>query len=212
MTWAEAAACTQVAAGDASIVNLYIGLNIESVLQFVKYCEEWAKYYKLSSARRLLSAREIAQEKVGFLLQVNKAGLVVCLAGFPKIDPSLLIDKQLRITLDDAAFSDDILDLPQESSSCCQLSIISAHNGINSAFNAMLDASRHVDSFSVHELPLDTCVDQGWYRAICEKEGRQWNRHQERKWVNELIANYKGLASEDLHCMPRQESIDIDFM
>ena len=56
---------------------------------------------------------------------------------------------------------------------------------------------------SVHRITFDEAVEQGLYRRICLRLGKDWTPQGEAAWCKEIRDFYGEDASEELDCIPK---------
>jgi phage FluMu gp28-like protein len=85
-----------------------------------------------------------------------------------------------------------------------QVHIISTHDGVDNPFNELItDVRAGKKPYSIHRIPFDEAVEQGLYRRICLRLGREWTPEGEAVWCKEIRDFYGEDASEELDCIPK---------
>ena len=64
-----------------------------------------------------------------------------------------------------------------------QVHIISTHDGVDNPFNELInDVRAGKKPYSVHRITFDEAVEQGLYRRICLRLGKDWTPQGEAAW------------------------------
>ncbi|MBU0969201.1 MAG: terminase family protein [Proteobacteria bacterium] len=182
----------------------YLSYNKDMTAQYVKDVAFWAKKLNLvcSEFEEIIIKDE---DKDINIYQVRFAsGHIV--QGLPSI-PKSLRSKQGKVTIDEAAFVEDLKAILKAAIAMLmwggQVCVISTHDGDENEFNQKIEDIRAGKlSYALHRTTLDDALEQGLYRAICERAGREYSKEAEDKWKAELIEQYGDDADEELFCIP----------
>ena len=120
-----------------------------------------------------------------------------------------------RAVLDEAAFVNDVDEVIKSALAFVvwggSVRIISTHNGIDNAFNRLVEDIRNGKlDYSLHTVKFSTAVRQGLMRRILEvinsnlpaDEQRAVNDHAEAELHADILAMYRDNAAEELECIP----------
>lgn len=85
--------------------------------------------------------------------------------------------------------------------------IASTHNGKHHYFNKLCEETRTgIRPYSYHFIPIDTAIEHGIVKKICEKSGTTWTKEYEEEWLQEQIDFYGEDADEELFGIPKEVS------
>jgi phage FluMu gp28-like protein len=203
LSWAEAAdaALTGAAAPDAGgDDSWYIGYNQDMAKEFILDVAAWAKHYDLAAGEMEEAVFQDEDKSIlTFAVRFASGHRVTALSS----RPSNLRGKQGRVTIDEAAFHDDLDGLIKAAIALLmwggKVRIISTHNGDTNKFNELvLDCRAKKLPYSLHRIEFKEAIAQGLYQRICLKTRRQWSIEAEQEWVASMYAFYGEHASEEL--------------
>lgn len=212
LTWAEASDCALIAASDkkAGGQNVYyVGYNQDMTMEFVEACAMWARSFNYA-------ASEI--EEGIFVDEDGEKEIKTYTIRFPKAKnritalssrPSNLRGKQGIVVIDEAAFHEDLSGLIKAALALLiwggKVRIISTHNGDENAFNDLIQEVRALKrSGTVHKTTFAEAVEQGLYKRVCLRLGREYDTAEEAAWVAEVYKFYGDDAEEELDVIPSQ--------
>lgn len=123
--------------------------------------------------------------------------------------PSNLRGMQGKVVIDEAAFHDDLKELLKAALALLmwggRVVIISTHDGDENPFNETIkDARAGKLPYSVHRITFDDALNDGLYKRICLRLGREWTQEAQDQWRQETIDFYGDGADEELFCVPSQ--------
>ena len=206
LSWAEAADDTLFAASLSGDDVWYIGYNLEMAREFINDCGDWAREYD-KAASEIEECVLVDEDKEILALRINfpSGHRITALSS----RPTNLRGKQGRVVIDEAAFHDDLDGLIKAAMALLmwggQVRIISTHDGDANPFNELINDIRAGKvPYSLHRITLDDALEEGLYRRICLKLGREWSEGAEAEWRAALVASYKEHADEELFCVPSQ--------
>ncbi|MEG9304666.1 hypothetical protein [Psychrobacter celer] len=214
LTWAEAADCALIAASDKKSGGqnvYYVGYNQDMTMEFVEACAMWARSFNYA-------ASEI--EEGIFVDDDGEKEIKTYTIRFPKSRhritalssrPSNLRGKQGVVVIDEAAFHEDLAGLIKAALALLiwggKVRIISTHNGDENAFNDLIQEVRALKrSGTVHKTTFKEAVEQGLYKRVCLRLGREYDAAEEAAWVAEVYKFYGDDAEEELDVIPAQGS------
>ena len=208
LSWSEAGDDALYAASDKGDDVWYIGYNKEMAEEFINDCAWWAKQYNLA-AGEVEEEVFVDEDKdiLTYRIKFASGNKIVALSS----RPSNLRGKQGRVVIDEAAFHDDLKELVKAAMALLmwggQVRIISTHDGDANYFNEIIkDIRAGKLPYSLHRVTLDDALDQGFYKRICLKLGREWSQEAQDQWRQDLIDSYGDGADEELFCIPSQGS------
>lgn len=209
LTWAEAADSALTAAQADGQDTWYIGYNHDMAREFIETTGKWAKAFSLAAgeiedAGDVLEPEDQEKGIRAFRIRFASGHKVVALSS----RPSNLRGKQGRVVLDELAFHDAVGELLKAALALLiwggRVIVISTHNGEDNDYNQLVnDIRAGRKRYSLHRITLDDALQDGLYRRICERLGRQWSEAAEAAWREELVEFYGDGADEELFCVPR---------
>lgn len=204
ISWAEAADSALSAATASGINTWYCGYNQEMALEFINDCAFWTRAYHLAAGQmEEVVIKDEDRDILAYRIKFASGYRVTALSS----RPSNLRGKQGRIVIDEAAFHEDLDELLKAAIALMmwggQISVISTHNGVDNPFNQLVgDIRAGRKDYSLHRVTLVDALEQGLYKRICLKLGREWSEEAQTKWEAELMAHYGQDADEELLCIP----------
>lgn len=211
LTWAEAADASLTAAAKKSAGgtnHFYVGSNKEMAVEFIDAAAMWAKSFNKAASE---IREEIFEDEDKDILTFN----IYFSSGF-KIQalssrPSNLRGRQGNVTIDEAAFHDQLSEVLKASLALTmwgsKVRLISTHNGWDNQFNELIqDARSGKNDYSIHRVTLDDAVQQGLYKRICQVTGKEWSAEAEADWIAGLLRNTatREDALEEYYCVAKQ--------
>ena len=208
MSWDEAAngSLTAASSRDAGGMDVwYVGYNKDMAEEFIRDVAGWAKFYDLA-AGEIEEEVIVDQDKdiLTFIVRFASGFRVTALSS----RPSNLRGKQGLVIIDEAAFHENLAELLKAALALLmwggRVHIISTHDGVDNPFNELVeDIKKGRKPYSLHEITLDDALEDGLYKRICLRLGREWSSEAEAQWRQEIIDFYGDGADEELFCIPR---------
>lgn len=209
LTWGEAADSALTAAAAGGQDTWYIGYNQDMAREFIETVAMWAKAFQLASgeiedAGDVLENADKEQGIQAFRVRFVSGHKVVALSS----RPSNLRGKQGRVVLDEFAFHPDPAELLKAAMALLiwggRVLVISTHDGEDNPFNQLInDIRAGRKKYSLHRITFDEAIDEGLYRRVCQKLGREWTPEAELEWRQEIVDFYSPDEDEELFCNPR---------
>lgn len=211
LSWGEAAEDAMLASlapGDGGMDVWYTSYNKEMTEQFIKDVAFWAGIYELA-AQDMEEGVEVFQDgdeqkavtvyRVRFDSGHKVSGLVS--------HPRVLRSKQGKVVIDEAAFVDNLDEVLKAALALviwgAVVRVISTHDGEDNPFNQLIqDIRAGRRPGVVHRYPFSLAVEQGLFRKICLKLGKEWSPEAEAEFAAETRAIYKDNWEEELECIP----------
>lgn len=214
LTWAEAADDVLIAAAEGGSNVFYISAAQDMAREYIEAVALWARAFDYAagevseslyddgadvadSAKRFIKTFEVSFPKSG--------KRIVALSS----RPTNLRGKQGVIVIDEAAFAPDLAGLIKAAMAMLlwgdKVRIISTHDGSENAFNTLIQevrAGKRGTEATVHRITFARAVEDGLYRRVCLRRGKQWSEEDEHKWVAAARAFYGEDAPEELDAIP----------
>jgi phage FluMu gp28-like protein len=219
LTWAEAADDVLCAATTGGSNVFYISATQDMAREYIEAVAMWARavHYAASligegiyddgsatdGSRRFIKTYEIQFPGTGRRILALSSR------------PTNLRGKQGRIVIDEAAFAQDLPGLLKAALAMLlwgdQVRIISTHDGVENAFNALIQEVRAGKRGSaleatVHRITFREAVAEGLYRRVCMRKGKPWGQEAEDAWVAAAYRFYGDNAAEELDAVPSQSA------
>jgi phage FluMu gp28-like protein len=204
-SWTEALNSVLQTQGSKGQNTYYLSYNKDMTRQFIADCKFWAGMVNIAAGEL---QEEIINENgeyfTTFRVKFLNGKEIV---GLPGVGYSIR-SKKGRIVLDEAAFTSEFDEIKKAALALLiwggSYSVISTHNGDDSAFNIFLKDIRSgkEKSWSVHRTTFLDAVRQGLYKRICLLNDKKWTIRGEAAFVKEIRDIYKSNAEEELDAIP----------
>lgn len=212
-TWGESADDVLIAAREDQPANvMYISATQDMAREYIEAVAMWARamHYAASQIGEGIyddgEGRSIKTYEVNFPATGRR---VVALSS----RPTNLRGKQGVVVIDEAAFHGDLVAMLKAALAMLmwgdKVRIISTHDGIENAFNALIQdvrAGKRGVRAKVHRTTFLEAVAQGLYRRVCLRRGIAWTQDGEDKWAADVYQFYGDAASEELDVIPSQSA------
>lgn len=206
ISWAEAADDALLAAQEEDGDDVYyIGYNEDMARLWIEDVANWVRHYKLAAeAINQVLVKDEDKDILAFQIRFASGHKIMALSS----RPSNLRGKQGKIVIDEAAFHPDLPGLLKAAIALLiwgsQIVIISTHDGIDNAFNQLINAILSgKKKYSLHKFTIDDALNDGLYQRICLVQGEDWSPEKQEEWRQELFETYGEDANEELLCIPR---------
>jgi phage FluMu gp28-like protein len=210
LSWADS--CGAVLAGAPAAGwqdTWYIGYTKDMAEQYILDAANWARAMNVA-AQAIEDAEDVLDEedrKAGvkaFRVTLSSGARITALSSRPRN----LRSKKGRVTIDEAAFHDDLAELLKAALALliwgAQISIISTHDGVENAFNELIGEIRAGKwPYAIHRITFDDALADGLFRRICLSKGQEWSPEAEVAFRAKIFALYGSNAQEELLCVPR---------
>lgn len=206
LSWAEAAKSVLKAAPVRGVDTWYIGYNKDMSEEFILDCAFWAKHYGLvADEMEELVLKDEDRDILAFRIRFASGFRITALSS----RPSNLRGKQGRVVIDEAAFHDNLGELLKAAFALLiwggSVSIISTHNGVDNAFNELIEDVRSGKKpYHLHRITFDEAIMQGLCKRVFMATGRTWSAAAELDWAESIRAIYRPNDTEELDVIPSQ--------
>ena len=210
LTWAEAADDVLIAASERNSGGMnvyYIGYNQDMAIEYIEACAMWARSFNYVAAEVEEGLWEEDQDDKyikTFTIRFPGSGYrIVALSS----RPANLRGKQGVVVIDEAAFHDRLGELLKAALALLiwggKVRVISTHDGVHNAFNQLVqDIRSGRRKGTVHKISFREAVDQGLYRRVCLRLGKEWTAEDEAAWMQSVYDFYGEAAEEELDVVP----------
>lgn len=184
----------------------YVGYNLQGAQEFIRDCGWWAQKLNQAVVGTEQEFLEGSGDKIlAYTIRFATGWKITALSS----RPTNLRAKKGRIVIDEAAFHPDLRELIKAAMAVLvwggksRVDIISTHNGVDNAFNELVDDVRAKKlNWSLHTVTFDEALRQGLFKRICMVNGLTWSAEREVQWRDEIFAFYGEGADEELNCVP----------
>lgn len=219
-SWCDAAAAVLEASAAGGQDALYIGYSQDMTREYLEDCAMWATAFDRAASKigeELFveadehgGTREIKAYRIDFASGRKILGL--------SSRPRSIRGKQGRVTIDEAAFHDDLPGLMKAALAMLiwggKVRLLSSHNGEDNVFNLVVrDCRQGRLPYKVHRTTFADAVEAGLHDRIsfvqgeiARARGRDYQPLSKEAWVAKIYEQYGADAAEELDCIPRQGS------
>lgn len=212
LSWAEACDAVLEAAASAEAGGddvWYIGYVKDMAIEFILDCAQWAQHFQsvadaIEISEDVFLEGEEKKSVFAFSIRFASGFRITALSSQPRN----LRGKQGRVILDEAAFHINQAEILKAAMALLiwggRVHVISTHDGDDNPFNELIkDVRSGKFPYSVHRIPFDLAMEEGLYKRICLKTGKDWTAEGEAKWAGDIRAFYGDDAEEELDCVPK---------
>lgn len=209
LSWGEAEDAVECAAAASGQDVWYIGYTKDMAIEFILDCAQWAAQMQgfasdIESGEEIFIDGEERQSVLKFSITFASGHRITALSSTPRN----LRGKQGRVIIDEAAFHTDLAELIKAAMALLiwggEVRIISTHDGDENPFNGLIkDVRAGRLPYSLHRVTFAEAVEQGLYRRVCQRTGKDWTAEGEAAWVADIRGQYGDAADEELDCIPK---------
>lgn len=206
LSWDEASEDALLAASKNGMDVFYVGYNKDMAQEFISDCADWARHYnKAATAIEEYLFKDEDKDIITFRIRFASGHKIVALSS----RPSNLRGMQGKVVIDEAAFHENLKELLKAALALLMWGgrevVISTHDGDENEFNEVIkDIRAGKLPYSLHRITFDDALNDGLYKRICLRLGKEWTREDQDRWRRETIDFYGDGADEELFCIPSQ--------
>ena len=212
-SWCDAGRKTLVASSEADaggMDGLYIGYSEDMAREYIDDCAMWARAYNLAAGevRETLFEEEDEDGEPrsikAFRIDFASGYKVLALSSRPRS----LRGKQGDVTIDEAAFHDDLAGLLKAALAMLiwggRVRVLSSHNGEDHPFNQLVQEVRAQKlPYSLHRTTFADALEAGLFERVKLVMGERLKERTREAWEAKVRAQYGEGAAEELDCIPR---------
>ena len=215
-SWTDASdsVLTASAANDAGGMDvLYIGYSEDMTREYIDDCAMWSRAFNRAADAMQAVMFDDTDDK-GEIRQI-KAFRIDYASGFKILAlssrPRSIRGKQGKVTIDEAAFHDDLPGLIKAAMAMLiwggRVRILSTHNGEENYFNLLIkDVRAGKLPYSLHTTSFTQALDAGLFDRVKLILGDRLEEKTRAQWEAKVRAMYGEDASEELDCIPKTGS------
>lgn len=212
-SWCDAADAVLTAGVENGMDALYIGYSEDMTKEYIDDCGMWAKAFNLAAgeAQEVLFVEEdengeknsIKARRIDFASGCK----ILALSSRPRS----IRGKQGKVTIDEAAFHDDLPGLMKAALAMLiwggRVRVLSSHNGEDNYFNQLiLDCKAGKLPYSLHHTSFAEALAAGLYERVALVMGERLKEKTREEWEAKVRGQYGAAGAEELDCIPSMGS------
>lgn len=209
-SWTDAADSVLVAAPAENAMDaMYIGYSEDMTREYIDDCAMWAKAfsYAASAVGEFLfddtDENGDTQQIKAFRIDFASGKKILALSSRPRS----IRGKQGKVTIDEAAFHDDLPGLLKAALAMLiwggKVRVISSHNGDANPFNELVNDIRAGKlPYSLHRTTFDDALNDGLYERVKLIQGDRLKEKTQAEWRDKIYKQYGENAAEELDVIP----------
>lgn len=222
-SWCDASDSVLEASADEGQDVMYIGYSEDMTREYIDDCAMWARaFQKVAGEIKETLFDDISvdgdvRQIKAFRIDFASGKKILALSSRPRS----IRGKQGKVTIDEAAFHDDLPGLLKAALAMLiwggRVALLSSHNGEDNAFNLVIKEVRAGKlNYSVHRTTFDDAIADGLFDRVKmimgkrlgfqEKDGTFHEIMKREEWREWIVSKYGENASEELFCIPRAGS------
>ena len=209
-SWTDAADSVMVAAPAENAMDaMYIGYSEDMTREYIDDCAMWAKAFNFAASavgEALFDDTDEngdTQQIKAFRIDFASGHKILALSSRPRS----IRGKQGKVTIDEAAFHDDLPGLIKAAMAMLiwggKVRIISSHNGDANPFNELVNDIRAGKlPYSLQRTTFDDALADGLYERVKLIQGGRLKEKTQAEWRAKIYAQYGENAAEELDVIP----------
>ena len=204
ISWATAAWAVREAArhGHAGHSVYYLSYRHDVGKQFIDDVTAWADAYRAVVEREDEIIRDPDGDYQVYRVVFASGHEIVALPGRPRA----LRSRRGHVVIDEAAHLDDLPAVMEAAFAMIiwghKIRIVSTHLGEGDFYQALQEAPSR--GWAVHTIPFRQAVDDGMFRVVSRRTGREWTEQAEEAWEADVRQVYGERAAQELDCIPAE--------
>lgn len=204
-SWCDACDAVMTAAPAENAMDaLYIGYSEDMTREYIDDCAMWAKAFDFAAGEM----NECIYEDEGvaikaFRIDFASSKKILALSSRPRS----IRGKQGKVTIDEAAFHDDLPGLLKAALAMLiwggKVRLLSSHNGDANPFNELVNDIRAGKvPYALHRTTFDDALNDGLYERVKLIQGDRLKEKTQAEWRAKIYAQYGDNAAEELDVIP----------
>jgi phage FluMu gp28-like protein len=183
---------------------LYIGYSEDMTREYIDDCAMWAKAFDFAAS----TMGECVYEDEGvaikaFRIDFASGRKILALSSRPRS----IRGKQGKVTIDEAAFHDDLDGLLKAALAMLiwggKVRLLSSHNGDANPFNELVNDIRAGKvPYALHRTTFDDALNDGLYERVRLIQGERLKEKTKGAWRDKIYSQYGDNAAEELDVIP----------
>lgn len=209
-SWCDASDSVLTAAPKNGAMDaMYIGYSEDMTREYIDDCAMWAKAfnYAASEVGEFLfddtDENGDTQKIKAFRIDFASGCKILALSSRPRS----IRGKQGKVTIDEAAFHDDLQGLMKAALAMLiwggKVRVLSSHDGDDNPFNEMVkDVRAGKLPYALHRTTFDDALDDGLYERVKLILGDRLKEKTREEWRAKIYAQYGENSAEELDVIP----------
>jgi phage FluMu gp28-like protein len=204
-SWCDACDAVLTASpADNAMDALYIGYSEDMTREYIDDCAMWAKAFNSAASEMGECAYEDEGQAIkAFRIDFASGKKILALSSRPRS----IRGKQGKVTIDEAAFHDDLPGLLKAALAMLiwggKVRLLSSHNGDANPFNELVNDIRAKKvPYALHRTTFDNALADGLYERVKLIQGDRLKEKTQDKWRDKIYSQYGDNASEELDVIP----------
>lgn len=204
-SWCDACDAVMTAAPAENAMDaLYIGYSEDMTREYIDDCAMWAKAFDFAAG----AMDECVYEDEGLAIKAFRIDFasgkkILALSSRPRS----IRGKQGKVTIDEAAFHDDLPGLLKAALAMLiwggKVRLLSSHNGDANPFNELVkDIRAGKAPYALHRTTFDDALADGLYERVKLIQGDRLKEKTQAEWRAKIYAQYGDNAAEELDVIP----------
>lgn len=203
-SWTDASDSVLVASPADGMDALYIGYSEDMTREYIDDCAMWARAFNLAAGEMNETVYEDEDKNIkAFRIDFASGWKILALSSRPRS----IRGKQGKVTIDEAAFHDDLPGLLKAALAMLiwggKVRVLSSHNGEDNPFNLLVkDIRAGKLAYSLHRTTFDDALRGGLYERVRLVQGERLKEKTLEEWRAKIYSLYGDSAREELDCIP----------
>lgn len=203
-SWCDASDSVLTASPADGMDALYIGYSEDMTREYIDDCAMWARAFSLAAGAMNETVYEDEDKNIkAFRIDFASGKKILALSSRPRS----IRGKQGKVTIDEAAFHDDLPGLMKAALAMLiwggKVRALSSHNGEDNPFNLLIkDVKAGKLAYSLHHTTFDAALRQGLYDRVKLVQGERLKEKSLEEWRAKIYSLYGDNAREELDVIP----------
>lgn len=208
-SWTDASDSVLTASPADGMDVLYIGYSEDMTREYIDACAMWATNFALAAGAMNEQLFDDTDENgdtrqiKAFRIDFASGSKILALSSRPRS----IRGKQGKVTIDEAAFHDDLAGLLKAALAMLiwggRVRILSSHNGEDNPFNLLVkDIRAGKLAYSLHRTTFEDALRDGLYDRVKLVQGERLKEKTRDAWRAKIYSLYGDSAREELDCIP----------
>lgn len=209
-SWCDACDAVMTAAPAENAMDaLYIGYSEDMTREYIDDCAMWAKAFNFAAGGMNEALFDDIDENgdtkqiKAFRIDFASGKKILALSSRPRS----IRGKQGKVTIDEAAFHDDLPGLLKAALAMLiwggKVRLLSSHNGDANPFNELVNDIRAKKvPYALHRTTFDDALADGLYERVKLIQGDRLKEKTLSEWRDKIYAQYGDNAAEELDVIP----------